>query len=192
MNLCVFCGSSSGKASRYREAAVELARVAVARGWGIVYGGGNVGLMGVVADAALEAGGRVVGVIPRHLMERELGHGGVTELHVVGSMHERKALMADVSDAFVALPGGFGTLDEFCEILTWAQLGLHAKPCGILNVNGFFAPFLEQCDRAVAEGFLRPEHRDLIRVATGPESLMQALEAAPPPALPKWLDEDDR
>ncbi len=192
MNLCIFCGSSSGKSDIYRQAAIDLATAVVGRGWGIVYGGGNVGLMGIVADAALEAGGKVVGVIPRHLMERELGHSGVTELHVVGSMHERKALMADFSDAFVAVPGGFGTLDEFCEILTWGQLGLHAKPCGILNTNGFYDSFLGQCGRAVADGFLRPEHRELIRVATEPEALLLALEAAPPPPMPKWLDEEDR
>jgi uncharacterized protein (TIGR00730 family) len=142
----------------------------------LVYGGGNVGLMGILADAVLRAGGEVQGVIPEHLMAREVGHKGLTKLHVVRSMHERKALMADLSGAFVALPGGFGTLEEFCEVVTWTQLGLHAKPCGILNVLGFYSPLLAMLDHAVEERFLKPENRALVLARDRPADLLQALE----------------
>jgi uncharacterized protein (TIGR00730 family) len=140
--ICVFCGSSQGNRTEYRAAAEELGAELVRRNIGLVYGGGNVGLMGLLADSVLQAGGEAVGVIPENLMAREVGHNGLTKLHVVHSMHERKTLMADLSDAFIALPGGFGTFEEFCEIVTWAQLGLHAKPCGILNVLGYYTPLL--------------------------------------------------
>jgi uncharacterized protein (TIGR00730 family) len=162
MRYCVFCGSNRGANPSYAVAAADLARCLVANGIGIVYGGGNVGLMGVLADAALAARGQVIGVIPRMLVEREIAHQGLSEMHVVGSMHERKALMADLSDAFIAMPGGYGTLDEFCEILTWTQLGLQRKPIGMLNVDGYFDRLLDLFDHAVAEQFVKPIHRDMI------------------------------
>jgi uncharacterized protein (TIGR00730 family) len=163
------------------------------RGLGLVYGGGHVGLMGVLADAVLAAGGRVIGVIPQALVDRELAHQGLTELHIVETMHQRKALMADSSDAFIALPGGFGTLDETFEILTWAQLGLHAKPVGMLNVEGFFDPLLAWIEQAVAQGFLRAQHRELLMVYDEPAALLDALRAhRPTPEIPKWIDRDAR
>src|SRR5215475_2650578 len=153
--ICVFCGSSSGSRPEYRVCAEELGTELIRRQIGLIYGGGNVGLMGAIADAVLRGGGEAIGVIPEHLMTREIAHKQLTKLHVVRSMHERKALMADLSDAFIALPGGFGTLEEFCEAVTWAQLGLHAKPCGILNVQGYYSPLLAMFDDAVREGFLK-------------------------------------
>jgi hypothetical protein len=161
------------------------------RGIRLVYGGGNVGLMGVIADAALAAGGQVVGVIPQHLMARELGHLGLTELKIVGSMHERKALMADLSDAFIALPGGIGTLEELLEILTWGQLGLHAKPCGLLDVCGYYAPLRQMLARAAAEGFLRPEHEELLVCSPDAAELLDLMISYAPPNLPKWIDRDE-
>jgi uncharacterized protein (TIGR00730 family) len=159
-----------------------------ARGLGLVYGGGHVGLMGVLADAVLAGGGEVQGVIPRDMVDRELAHAGLTRLHVVETMHQRKALMADLSDAFAALPGGFGTADELFEILTWAQLGLHAKPVGLLNVGGFFDPLLAWADRCVAEGFLRAEHRALLCLAADEEALLARLRDGPSsPVVPKGL-----
>src|SRR5271154_5558209 len=163
--VCVFCGSSSGKGPQYADSARRLGAALAARGLELVYGAGDVGLMGVLADAALAAGGRVVGVIPQALVQREVAHHGLSELHVVRTMHERKALMADRADAFLALPGGFGTADELFEILTWAQLGLHSKPVGLLNVAGFFDPLLAWIDRCVSDGFLRPENRDLLLIS---------------------------
>ncbi|MGD0471481.1 MAG: TIGR00730 family Rossman fold protein [Terriglobales bacterium] len=190
--ICVFCGSSQGSRPEYRVAAEELGAELVRRKIGLVYGGGNVGLMGVLADAVLRAGGKAVGVIPEHLMEREVGHKGLTKLHVVRSMHERKALMADLSDAFVALPGGFGTLEEFCEVVTWAQLGLHAKPCGILNVLGYYSPLLEMFDHAVQERFLKPENRALVLARDSVVELLRALEEWRPVRVEKWLDRETR
>lgn len=179
--LCVFCGSSSGTDPAYAQAArafgMELAR----RQLTLVYGGGNIGLMGVVADAVLASGGQVIGVIPHFLERRELAHRGVTELRRVESMHERKALMADLADGFVALPGGFGTLDELCEILTWAQLNLHTKPCGLLNIQDFFAPFLSQIQRASSAGFIRHEHMELLFTESDPGRLLDHLAAAAHP-----------
>jgi len=166
----------------------ELAR----RNIGLVYGGGNVGLMGIIADAVLRAGGEAQGVIPEHLMAREIGHRGLTKLHVVRSMHERKALMADLSDAFVALPGGFGTLEEFCEVVTWTQLGLHAKPCGVLNVLGYYSPLLAMFDHAVEERFLKPENRALVMARESPADLLQALEDWSPLHVEKWLSRETR
>jgi uncharacterized protein (TIGR00730 family) len=174
-SICVFCGSNEGKRPAYMQAARALAESLAERHIRLVYGGGRVGLMGQMADAALAAGGKVVGVIPGRLAEREVAHQGLEELHVVESMHTRKALMADLSDAFVALPGGFGTLDEFFEIVTWAQLGFHSKPIGLLNVEGFFDPVLSFVDHSVREGFVRAEHRELIRVASSIEELLDRL-----------------
>jgi uncharacterized protein (TIGR00730 family) len=191
--VCVFCGSSGGGRPVYAAAARRLGAALAARGLGLVYGGGHVGLMGVVADAVLSGGGRVVGVIPEALAGKELAHGGLSELHVVGTMHQRKALMADRADAFAALPGGFGTADELFEILTWAQLGLHAKPVGLLNVAGFFDPLLTWLDHAVGEGFLRPEHRGLVLVAGEADGLIDRLAAwRPEPWRGKWITPDDR
>lgn len=161
-NVCIFCGSRTGADGRFAGAAREVARELVARGFGIVFGGGRIGLMGILADAALAQGGSVIGVIPRALQEREVAHTGLTRLHVVETMHERKALMAQLSDAFIALPGGYGTLDELCEIVTWSQLGIHDKPIGLLNTGGYYDMLLSLFDRAVAEGFVSAANRALI------------------------------
>jgi uncharacterized protein (TIGR00730 family) len=175
MRYCVFCGSNGGARPSYASKMADLARCLVAEGIGIVYGGGNVGLMGVLADAALAEGGEVVGVIPRMLVDKEIAHRGLSELRVVGSMHERKALMADLSDAFIAAPGGYGTLDEFCEILTWTQLGLQRKPIGMLNVDGYFDRLLALFDHAVTEQFVKPMHRDMIVTDDTPQSLIARM-----------------
>jgi hypothetical protein len=188
--ICVFCGSGSGKRASYAQAAASLGRYLAGSGIAIVYGGGKVGLMGVVADAALEAGGEVIGVMPRALVEKEIAHTRLSELRVVASMHERKALMAELADAFIALPGGFGTLDEFCEILTWGQLGLHRKPCGILNVDGYYDRLLSLFDHAVTEGFLKPANRQIVLSDTVPESLVERLLAHHAPSVDKWLDRE--
>jgi uncharacterized protein (TIGR00730 family) len=191
--VCVFCGSSSGSRPEYTEAARQMGSALAARGLETVTGAGHVGLMGVLADAALAAGGRVVGVIPQALVRRELAHQGLSEMHVVETMHQRKALMADRSDAFVALPGGYGTLDELFEVLTWAQLGIHRKPIGLLNVAGYFDPLLAWIDRAVGEGFLRDEHRRTLLVARQPEELLEMLLAYRPAAqVAKWIGAADR
>lgn len=185
--LCVFCGSSTGREPAYPRLAEALARTLAGQGIGIVYGGGRVGLMGVLADAALAAGGEVIGVIPQALIAREIGHRGLTELRVVGSMHERKALMAELADGFVALPGGIGTLEELFEVWTWAQLGLHAKPCGLLDAGGFYAPLVAFLDHLVAAGFVRPAHRAMLHVAGSPEALLDAFAAYQPPRVGKWV-----
>jgi uncharacterized protein (TIGR00730 family) len=190
--ICVFCGSTQGSRPESRTAAEEMATELVRRNIGLVYGGGNVGLMGILADAMLRAGGEAQGVIPSHLMALEVGHKGLTKLHVVRSMHERKTLMADLSDVFVALPGGFGTLEEFCEAVTWTQLGLHAKPCGILNVRGYYSPLLRMFDHAVEEGFLKPENPALVLAREKPADLLQALEEWRPTHIEKWLDRETR
>jgi uncharacterized protein (TIGR00730 family) len=171
----VFCGARTGTGERYVEIASRAARAIVQRGYGIVYGGGRVGLMGVLADAALAAGGQVYGVIPQALAGAEIAHAGLTQLHVVGSMHERKALIADLSDAFVALPGGFGTMDEFCEILTWAQLRIHAKPVGLLNSDGYYDELQALFDKMVREGFVTPRNRTLVRAEPEIGILLDAL-----------------
>ena len=189
--LCVFCGSSLGDSPAYAAAARALGTEMADRGIGLVYGGAHVGLMGVVADTCLAAGVEVTGVIPTSLVESEVAHGGLADLRVVGTMHERKALMADLADAFVALPGGFGTLEEFCEVLTWSQLGLHAvpKPCGLYDVEGFFAPLVALFDGAVDRGFVRPQHRGLVLAGTDAGPLLDALDAwEPPPPTRKWVD----
>ena len=186
--ICVFCASSPGADPRYVAAAKSFGELIASSGRRIVYGGGNTGLMGALADATLAAGGEIVGVMPRHLVDREVAHSGLTRLDIVESMHERKARLAEMADGFVALPGGLGTLEEFTEIWTWGQLGLHRKPYGLLDVAGYYSPLLTFLDHAVAERFVRPEHRAMVRVAEEPAALLAAMEAAPPPALPKWLD----
>lgn len=184
--VCVYCGSSMGARPAYAEAARRVGEALGRRGIGLVYGGGRVGLMGVVADAVLAAGGRAVGVIPERLAGPELAHGGLTELHVVAGMHDRKALMARLASGFLALPGGIGTYEEFFEMLTWAALGYHAKPIGLLNVDGYFDPLLRLLDHAVAEGFVRPAHLGLVLVSDDPEALASGLlpRAQPDPGPP--------
>lgn len=183
-NVCVYCGSRSGQRSDYVAAARALANVLVDRDIGLVYGGASIGVMAAVADAVLARGGRVIGVIPQALLREEIAHAGLTELHVVGSMHERKAMMAEASDAFIALPGGIGTLEELFEIWTWTQLGLHDKPCGLLNVAGYFDRLIEFLDHSVAEGFLQARHRSILQVGRSPATLLDALQQhALPPSL---------
>jgi len=190
--ICVFCGSSPGRRPAFAAAASELGARLAAERIGLVYGGGSVGLMGTVADAALAAGGEVVGVIPEALAGKEVAHTGLTRLHVVKSMHERKALMAEMADAFVALPGGFGTLDELFEAITWGQLGIHRKPIGLLDVEGYFAPLLAFVDRAVGDGFIRPPYRELFVVRATVDGLLAALARhAPPPPIVSWLRPDE-
>jgi uncharacterized protein (TIGR00730 family) len=190
--ICVFCGHATGDDPVFGDAAAATGRHFAANGIRLIYGGGNAGLMGRLANAVLDAGGEVTGVIPDFLMEKELGHTGLTEIRLVKTMHERKAIMADLSDAFIALPGGFGTLDELCEILTWAQLGLHSKPCGVLNVRGFYEPFLAHIAAAVAHGFMQPDHRSLILEAPTIEGLMPKLRAFRPVNMAKWLVKEVR
>jgi len=191
MRLCVFCGSSAGVNPAFAGAARVLASELARRGIGIVYGGGNVGLMGVLADAALEAGGEVTGVIPHGLVARELAHDRVTKLHVVNSMHERKALMARLSDAFIAMPGGFGTLEEFCEAVTWTQLGVHSKPCGLLNVAGFYDALLSFFSHALGEQFLRPTHSEIVVADADPATLVDRLLSWAPPSVARWVSPDE-
>ncbi len=185
--VCVFCGSREGSRPAYAEAARRTGREIARRGLGLVYGGGRVGLMGTVADAALEAGGEVVGVITEALISREIAHAGLTKLHVVGSMHERKMLMADLSDGFVTLPGGYGTLEEFFEVLSWAQLSIHEKPCGLLDVDGFWDPLSTLFDQAVTEGFVHPNHRSLVLTEGNPRVLLERMESYTPPETRKWI-----
>ena len=179
--ICVFAGSSPGNGREYIEAATELGEALCARGYDLVYGGGSVGLMGVLADAVLGNGRDVIGVIPEALAEKEIAHEGITDLRVVASMHDRKALMAELSDSFIAVPGGLGTLEELFEVLTWSQLGFHSKPAGILNVGGYFDSLLGFLSHTVAEGFLKPEHQSMILVDTNVNSLLDAIEAFKPP-----------
>ena len=179
-SLCVFCGSAPGDRPEYADAAAAFGRLLGQRRIRLVYGAGNVGLMGVLADAALAAGGEVIGVIPQMLVDRELAHRRITALRIVTSMHERKALMAELSDAFVALPGGLGTFEELCEVLTWAQLGIHHKPVGCLNVQGYFDPLAKLLDHAVAEAFLRPEQRRVLIVENDGQKLLSQLERRAP------------
>lgn len=190
--ICVFCGSSSGRGPAYLHAAEQLGLLMAQRGIGLVYGGASVGLMGAVANAVLAGGGQVTGVIPQALVEREVAHNGLEDLRVVGSMHERKALMADLSDAFVALPGGIGTFEELFEVWTWTQLGTHAKPCGVLNVNGFYSTLGAFLDHVVAEGFLKPVHRTMLQVAQTPADLLDGLARWQPPQETKWIAPNER
>jgi uncharacterized protein (TIGR00730 family) len=190
--ICVFCGASPGARPAYREATAELARVLVDEGIGVVYGGGGVGLMGALADAVIEAGGELTGVIPRALVDREIAHRDVLDMRVVGSMHERKALMAELSGAFIALPGGIGTLEELFEVYTWAQLGLHQKPCALMNVEGYYDGIETFLAHAVSERFLREETRELLLVDTDPATLVERLRAfEPTAAVPKWIDREE-
>jgi len=186
--ICVFAGSNTGARAEYREAAVELGGVLAARRIGLVYGGARVGLMGVLADTMLGSNGDVTGVMPAALVAKEVAHTGLADLRVVPSMHERKALMADLADGFIALPGGWGTWEEFFEVLTWAQLGLHQKPCGLLNVQGYFEPLLASVEHSINEGFVRPDYRSMIAVATSAEALLDQFAAYEPPRVEKWID----
>ena len=186
-SVCVFCGSSSGRGDRYVAGARALGSELAKRGIKLVYGGGRVGLMGEVADAALAAGGHVTGVIPAALVAREVGHNALSEQHVVNSMHERKALMAELSEGFIAMPGGYGTLDETFEILTWAQLGMHKHPVGMLNVDGYFDKLLGFVDHAIGEGFVRPEYRGMLSIAATPAALLDAMSRYQAPTVTKWI-----
>lgn len=190
--VCVFCGSSSGARPAYAEAARELAAELVSRDLELVYGGGDVGLMGIMADAVLERGGHVIGVIPEALVAKEVAHQQLPDLRVVESMHARKALMADLSDAFVAMPGGIGTLEECFEVFTWAQLGMHAKPCALLDVEKYYAPLVAFLERTVDERFLRREHLDMLLVRDTPGDVLDACASYLPPTTEKWIDRDER
>lgn len=189
--ICVFCGSNPGRNPAYAEAARQLGARLVEQGVGLVYGGGNVGLMGILADTVLAGGGEVIGVIPQALVDREVAHRGVTELEVVDSMHTRKRRMYGLADALVALPGGVGTFEELLEAITWIQLGLHAKPAGVINVQGYYDPLLTLFDRAQEQGFLHPVHRNLLMAAPDPGSLLERFAAFQPPVVEKWLSRDD-
>ncbi|TNC14343.1 TIGR00730 family Rossman fold protein [Methylobacterium terricola] len=192
MRLCVFCGSSDGARPLYREAATALGRHFAESGIELVYGGGKVGLMGAVADGVLAAGGRVTGIIPQALVEKETAHRGLTDLRVVASMHERKAMMADLAEGFVALPGGLGTFEEMFEVWTWAQLGYHRKPLAVLNAGGFFDGLLGFLDNVVAEGFVREPHRAMLIVGTEPADLVARIRAYEPPRVIKWVKAEER
>jgi uncharacterized protein (TIGR00730 family) len=190
--ICVFCGASPGARPEYRDATAALARLLVKDGIGVVYGGGGVGLMGALADAVIAEGGEVIGVIPRALVDREIAHRDVTDMRVVGSMHERKAVMAELAGAFIALPGGLGTLEELFEVYTWAQLGLHRKPCALLNVQGYFDGIEDFLTHAVAERFLREEHRELLMIERDPGALLDRIRNFNPDvAVPKWIDREE-
>ena len=190
--LCVFCGSSTGSNPLYADAARQLGRELATARVTLVFGGGRVGLMGILADSVLAAGGQAIGVIPRSLVEKEIAHSSLTHLHVVPSMHERKAMMADLADAFLLLPGGYGSWEEFCEVVTWLQLGIHRKPCAILNVNGFYDSLLAQSTRALADGFLRSAHHDMIVVEEHPVNVIARLASAQLPAETKWVQPQQR
>jgi uncharacterized protein (TIGR00730 family) len=190
--VCVFCGSSPGLRPAYADAARTTGRILAAQGIGLVYGGGRVGLMGILADATLEADGEVIGVIPEHMTSREIAHHDLSDLRVVPTMHERKALMYELADGFVALPGGLGTLEELFEILTWCQLGLQVKPSGLLDIDGYFSRLVEFLDHVTAEGFVKEVHRRLVVVEEHPEHLLDKMRAFEPPPLPRWLTESDR
>jgi uncharacterized protein (TIGR00730 family) len=185
--VCVFCGSSSGARAEYARAAAETGELVARRGLGLVYGGGHVGLMGVVADAALRAGGEVIGVITHALKDREVAHAGLTELHEVRTMHERKALMATLGDAFLVLPGGIGTLEEFFEVWTWGQLGEHAKPVGLVNAGGYYDGLVQFVDTMRAEGFVKAKHLDMLIVADTPAAVLDAFARYEPPTVGKWI-----
>ena len=186
--ICVFCGASTGNRPAYADAARALAALLVERNLTLIYGGGSIGIMGVLADATLASGGRVVGVLPEHLSHREVAHAGVTEMHIVASMHERKALMARRADAFIALPGGLGTLEELFEVLTWSQLGLHTKPCALLNVDGYFDPLIAFLDQAVAREFVQSRHRDMLLIDSDPAGLLDRIGSYTAPVVERWLD----
>jgi uncharacterized protein (TIGR00730 family) len=193
MRICVFCGSSVGARPAYRLAAERLGALLAARSIGLVFGGGGIGLMGVIADAVMAAGGEAIGVIPEGLQRREVGHNGLTRLHVVETMHQRKAMMAYLSDAFIALPGGFGTVEELTEIITWSQLGIQVKPCGLLNIEGYWDGLLAFLDHAISEKFIRPENRELVVVASNEAEMLDKIVSwKAPPQVEKWLDRERR
>ena len=192
MRLCVFCGSNPGSEPSYLAMAQALGRMLAQEKIGLVYGGGAVGLMGAVADAALESGGEVIGVIPQALMDKEIGHRGLADLRVVGSMHERKALMAELAGGFIALPGGLGTFEELFEVWTWAQLGYHRKPCALLNVAGFYDRLISFLDDVVERGFVKPIHRSMLIVEDEPAALIQAIRGYEPPVVDKWIRAGER
>jgi uncharacterized protein (TIGR00730 family) len=189
-SICVFSKSSPGLRPEYRDSAIQLGKELVNRRLRLVYGGANLGLMAVVANTVLDEGGQVTGVIPKGLVEKEVAHTGLTDLRIVGSMHERKSLMADLADGFMALPGGMGTLEELCEILTWAQLGLHSKPCGLLDICDYFTHFQLFFDHMVHERFVKPEYKRLLMTATDPGQLLDMFEQYEPVHLPKWIDRE--
>ncbi len=191
-SICVFCGSSLGNRPEFAASARSLGTLFATRGIRLVYGGANRGLMSVVADACLEAGGTVTGVMPRFLVDREIAHTGITDLRVVDSMHQRKAMMADLSDGFIALPGGFGTFEELLEALTWTQLGLQKKPCGVLNVLGYYDPLVALAARAAQDGFAWPQHRDLLLVADNAADLLELMNCFEAPEVGKWVEADRR
>ena len=187
-SICVFAGSNGGMRDEYGAAAKDLGRTVARRNLALIYGGARVGLMGALADAALAEGGHVTGIMPQALVDKEVAHRGLTELKVVTSMHERKAMMSDLAGGFVALPGGWGTMEEFFEVLTWGQLGLHQKPCGLLNVHGYFDGLLGFVEHSIAEGFVRKEYRAMICVSDRPDKLLDAMAAYTPPVVHKWIE----
>ena len=186
--ICIFCGSSVGRRPAYAASAISLAKYLASKRIGIIYGGSNAGLMGTLADAALEARGEVIGVMPQVLVAKEVAHTGLTDLRIVSSMHERKALMAELANAFIALPGGYGTFEEFCEVLTWTQIGIQRKPCGLLNVEGYYDALLKMFDHAVEEKFLKLAHRQMVLSDSQPEPLVDRLLTHQTPLEEKWLD----
>jgi uncharacterized protein (TIGR00730 family) len=191
-SICVYCGSNFGERGSCLQAAQSLGAEMAERGITLVYGGGNVGLMGAVADSVLAAGGKVIGVMPQALVDKEVAHTGLSELRVVSSMQERKSLMADLADGFIALPGGLGTLEEFCEVATWTQLGFHKKACGLLNIDGFYNGLLSFFNHAMKEKFIRPEHRSIILAEVNPVELIEKLSQFEVPTVHKWIDRDQQ
>lgn len=191
-SICVFCGANEGQREVYKKRAKDVGHLLAEAGITLVYGGGKIGLMGTIADTVLESGGKVIGVIPQHLMDLEVGHLGVNDLRVVKSMHERKQLMCDLSDGFIAMPGGFGTLDELCEILTWNQLGTIQKPVAMLNVEGYFNHFISALDHFVAEGFLKPQNRSMLMVEENEATLLDRMREYRPAHVPKWINDSER
>ena len=189
--VCVFCGSSPGKSAGFMDSAARLGQELAARNIGLVYGGAKVGLMGKVADSVLEGGGEVIGVIPQSLMRKEVAHDGLTQLQVVGSMHERKAAMVDLADGFIALPGGLGTLEELFEVMTWAQLGFHQKPCAMLNVNGYYDSLTAFLDHAVEQAFVKDNHRNMLILDEQPADLLQRMFAYQPPVMDQWIGRNE-
>ncbi|MEE4011549.1 TIGR00730 family Rossman fold protein [Roseibium sp. FZY0029] len=190
-SICVFCGSSYGALEAYADVARDTGRVIAEQGYTLVYGGAKVGLMGTVADAALASGGKVIGVLPRSLQDKEIGHEGLSELHLVDSMHERKAMMADLSDAFIALPGGVGTLEEIFEVWTWGQLGYHKKPCGFLNAEGYYDHLITFLNHQTQQGFTKQVMRDMVQIASSPLDMIRQFENYAPPSAPKWINRDE-
>lgn len=190
-SVCIYCGSSMGNSSKYAEQAAILAKTLAQNGITIVYGGAKVGIMGVIADTALAKGGKVIGVIPKALVEKEVAHQGLSKIYVVESMHERKALMAELSDGFIAFPGGIGTFEELFEVWTWAQLGFHSKPCGVLNVSSYYDKLLAFICHASSEGFIKPQHKDMLIVTDSADELLSQFESYKPPTVKKWITKNE-